>query len=237
MTITVAIDGSALGNPGPAGWAWVVSPQQWDAGGWPRATNNIGELSALLELLRATREAGLADEELLILADSQYVINCVTKWLPGWKRRGWKKADGQPVANRELLEEIDREIRGRHFRFEWVKGHAGHALNELADDRAREAAIAFQAGRPYAGGPGFDGQPTPREAPVAPPTETLNLDGPAPTVTSQQAVANWDAVLSAAQVRPVTITMPDGRDLLLMDAKQGCAALSGGEGTSAPTLF
>lgn len=155
MTITAAADGSALGNPGPAGWAWVVDEHQWRAGGWPRATNNQGELMAVLDLLHAT--APRANEALHILCDSQYVINSVTQWMPGWKRRGWRKADGKPVLNRELLEQLDVALHGRTVTFEWVKGHAGHPLNEAADDRAREAATAFQSGFEPNQGPGLAG--------------------------------------------------------------------------------
>lgn len=155
MTITAAADGSALGNPGPAGWAWYVDEDRWHAGGWPHGTNNQGELMAVLDLFRST--AHLADEPLHILCDSQYVINCVTKWLPNWKRRGWKKADGKPVLNADLLRQIDDELRGRTFTFEWVKGHAGHSLNEAADARARACATAFQAGTAPVEGPGFGG--------------------------------------------------------------------------------
>lgn len=155
MTITAAVDGSALGNPGPAGWAWVVSPDAWAAGGFKRATNNVGELTALLRLLQDTAEAGFADEPLVVLADSQYVINSVTKWMPGWKRRGWKKADGKPVLNREIMEQLDRALSGRDVRFEWVKGHAGHDLNEAADLRARAAAEARRSGKEAPSGPGF----------------------------------------------------------------------------------
>jgi ribonuclease HI len=152
MTITAAVDGSALGNPGPAGWAWVVSPDAWAAGGFDRATNNIGELMALVRLLEDTAAAGFEDEPLVVLADSQYVINSVTKWMPGWKRRGWKKADGKPVMNRELLERIDKAMKGRDVRFEWVKGHAGHDMNEAADLRARAAAEAHKTGSGRADG-------------------------------------------------------------------------------------
>jgi len=155
VTIIAAADGSALGNPGPAGWAWFIDEQQWRAGGWPNATNNQGELMAVFDLLRAT--AHRADEELLVLCDSQYVINSVTKWMPGWKRRGWRKADGKPVLNRDLLERLDAELQGRAVRFEWVKGHAGHALNEAADARARAAAAAFQRGLAPETGPGIAG--------------------------------------------------------------------------------
>lgn len=155
MTITAAVDGSALGNPGPAGWAWVVSETCWDAGGWAHGTNNLGELTAVLELLRATRTAGFAEEPLHVLADSQYAINVVTKWSRSWKKKGWVKADKKPIANLEVIRAIDSEIAGRPVTFEWVRGHAGHAMNEMADDRARGAAEAFQAGSPVPSGPGF----------------------------------------------------------------------------------
>ncbi|UPL10806.1 ribonuclease H family protein [Microbacterium sufflavum] len=152
MTITAAADGSALGNPGPNGWAWYIDDANWAAGGSPHGTNNQGELRAVLELLRAT--AG-TDEKLLIECDSRYVIDSVTKWMPGWKRRGWRKSDGGPVLNRDLLEGIDEAIRGRDVEFSWVKGHAGHPLNEAADERANAAAKAYQQGQEPRRGPGF----------------------------------------------------------------------------------
>ncbi|WP_164234143.1 ribonuclease H family protein [Microbacterium hydrocarbonoxydans] len=152
MTITAAADGSALGNPGPNGWAWYIDDANWAAGGSPHGTNNQGELQAVLELLRAT--AG-TDEKLLIECDSKYVIDSVTKWMPGWKRRGWRKADGAPVLNRELLEGIDEAMRGRQVEFSWVKGHAGHPLNEAADERANAAATAYKQKQEPRRGPGF----------------------------------------------------------------------------------
>jgi ribonuclease HI len=152
VTITAAADGSALGNPGPAGWAWYIDDDRWDAGGWSHGTNNMGELKAVLELFRAT--AGV-DDDLLVLCDSQYVINSVVKWMPGWKRKGWRKADGAPVMNVELMKEIDAVLEGRRYRFEWVKGHVGHELNEAADARARAVATAYQRGAEIPSGPGF----------------------------------------------------------------------------------
>ena len=154
MTITAAADGSSLGNPGPAGWAWYVDEDTWDAGGWPNGTNNLGELTAILRLLEATAETG---EELHILADSQYAINVVSKWRLSWKKRGWTKADKKPIKNLELIQEIDRAMEGRRVTFEWVKGHAGHRMNERADDLARACAEAYQAGRTPEPGPGFGG--------------------------------------------------------------------------------
>jgi ribonuclease HI len=155
VTITAAADGSALGNPGPAGWAWYVNDDCWRAGGWPHGTNNQGELMAVLDLFRST--AHIPQEHLRILCDSQYVINSVTKWMPGWKRKGWRKADGKPVLNVDLLKEIDKELVGRKYTFEWVKGHAGHDLNEAADERARAVALAYQQGVAARSGPGFRG--------------------------------------------------------------------------------
>lgn len=172
MTIVAAADGSALGNPGPAGWAWVINNSQWRAGGWSNATNNQGELMAVLDLLIATQH--LPHEPLHVLCDSQYVINSVTKWMPGWKRKGWRKADGKPVLNRQLLEQLDAALSGRNVTFEWVKGHAGHELNELADTRARDAATAFQTGNQPNQGPGFDEDSATASQLFAPATDTVN---------------------------------------------------------------
>jgi ribonuclease HI len=136
----------------------------------------MGELKAVLELFRAT--SGV-DDDLLVLCDSQYVINSVTSWMPGWKRRGWRKADGKPVLNVELLKELDEAIAGRRYRFEWVKGHVGHELNEAADERARAVATAFQRGTAIPTGPGF--APL-GEAPAAPASDaSATGDGAAPS--------------------------------------------------------
>ncbi|MDN5632248.1 ribonuclease H [Glutamicibacter protophormiae] len=156
MTIIASADGSALGNPGPAGWAWYIDPTSWQAGGWAHGTNNQGELTAVLNLLEETRHR--REEPLRVLCDSQYVINSVTKWMPGWKKKGWKKRDGKPVLNVDIMKALDRELAGRDVSFEWVKGHAGHELNEAADERARAMAVAYQKGTDPARmpvGPGF----------------------------------------------------------------------------------
>ena len=173
MTITASADGSALGNPGPAGWAWYIDDHTWAAGGWPHGTNNMGELKAVLELFRATAHV---DDELRILCDSQYVINSVTKWMPGWKAKGWRKSDGKPVMNLDLLKELDVAIVGRRYTFEWVKGHIGHEMNEAADARARGAAEAFARGAAPDPGPGYPGGRTPSVTRVAGvPVEPLSL--------------------------------------------------------------
>ena len=159
--IIAAADGSALGNPGPAGWGWYIDEDHWACGGWEHGTNNMGELKAVLDLFEAT--ASRPEAKLRVYCDSQYVINSLTKWMPGWKKKGWKKSDGKPVLNRDLLEALDNALTGRDYEFIWVKGHAGHELNEKADSLANGAARAFQEGRTPDGGPGFGSLASGRE--------------------------------------------------------------------------
>ncbi|WP_315259124.1 RNase H family protein [Rothia mucilaginosa] len=175
--IIAAADGSALGNPGPAGWAWYIDDDHWASGGWAHGTNNMGELKAVLDLFEAT--ASRPEAKLRVYCDSQYVINSLTKWMPGWKKKGWKKSDGKPVLNRDLLEALDRALAGRDYEFIWVKGHAGHELNEKADSLANGAARAYQEGREPAHGPGFGASADPATAAVeAPAVETPIVNAP-----------------------------------------------------------
>ena len=185
MTVIAAADGSALGNPGPAGWGWYVDADRWASGGWPHGTNNMGELTAVLDLLQQTTDL---DDDLLIYCDSTYVINSITKWMPGWKRRNWRKGDGKPVQNVEIMKAIDAAMQGRRVRFEWVKGHAGHELNEHADRLANGAAVAVSQGRQPDPGPGFGSSvrdedahaayvPTPKPEPEADLFSLLDSDG------------------------------------------------------------
>ena len=209
VTITAAADGSALGNPGPAGWAWYVNDDCWRAGGWPHGTNNQGELMAVLDLFRAT--AHVPAEDLLILCDSQYVINAVTKWMPGWKRKGWRKADGKPVLNVDLLKDIDQALVGRKYTFEWVRGHAGHELNEAADDRARAAATAYQQGVAVRQGPGFG-----TAAVGAPPAAPAGSTSPQAAHQAARATAAPVSQVAAPQqaMRPTQSTAPSGQQEL-----------------------
>lgn len=175
--IIAAADGSALGNPGPAGWAWYIDDDHWASGGWAHGTNNMGELKAVLDLFEAT--ASRPEAKLRVYCDSQYVINSLTKWMPGWKKKGWKKSNGKPVLNRDLLEALDRALTGRDYEFIWVKGHAGHELNEKADSLANGAARAYQEGREPAHGPGFGASADPATAAVeAPAVETPIVNAP-----------------------------------------------------------
>lgn len=141
-------------NPdGPGGWAWAVSPEHWQAGGHRSTTNNKMELRAVFEALSATP----VDRPIVIETDSMYVINCLTKWLPNWRRNGWRNSKKEPVANRAAIEAICDVLVGREVRWQHVKGHSGHVLNEVCDLRAGEAAAATRDGSPVDAGPGLDG--------------------------------------------------------------------------------
>lgn len=215
MTITAAADGSALGNPGPAGWAWYIDEDTWRAGGWPHGTNNMGELKAVLDLLESTAED--ADQHLVILCDSQYVINSVTKWMPGWKRKGWRKKDGKPVMNVELLQAIDRALAGRSVEFEWVKGHSGHAMNEAADKRANAAATAYSRNQDPQIGPGYRGAPPSATAAVsAAPESPAGSARPAvaPEASASPERSGRDGSAgSARRARPTPVAPADDDDL------------------------
>jgi ribonuclease HI len=172
-----------------------VDDDCWRAGGWPHGTNNMGELMAVLDLFEAT--AHVPQEHLHILCDSQYVINCVTKWMPGWKRKGWKKADGKPVLNVDILRQIDDAIKGRDYSFEWVRGHAGHDLNEAADVRARAAATAYQGKRAVDAGPGFAGATAIEEA--APTGTAPKRTAPTPAAEPGSAGVEQDDLFSSLE--------------------------------------
>lgn len=208
--IIAATDGSSLSNPGPAGWAWVIDDDRWAAGGWKEATNNQAELMAVLDLLNQTEP--VQDEPLLIQCDSQYVINTISKWMAGWKRKGWKKADGKPVLNLDLVKQLDQAIQGRKVDFEWVKGHTGHPLNERADELARAVATAYQEGTVPETGPGFSVEmicskselirpksATTQSEPASFGTEAKNVEGVSP---SEMALSEASVVDQVKESKP-----------------------------------
>lgn len=140
-------DGSALGNPGPGGWAFWVHDGCWASGSEAHTTNNRMELQACLEALRYVGP----DRAVEIRSDSKYLLDAIAPgrgWIHGWKRRGWKKADGGPVANLELFQAIDEllEARNAPILLTWVRGHSGEPGNERVDDLARSAATRAQSG-------------------------------------------------------------------------------------------
>jgi ribonuclease HI len=152
--IIAACDGASKGNPGPAAWAWVVgdadgSVVSWEAGPLGRATNNVAELTALLELLRSTDPM----TPLEVRMDSQYAMKAVTTWLPGWRRKGWRTASGGPVANQDLVMAIDTLLTGRDVTFVHTPAHQvdGDPLNAAADGAASRTAVTQQAAGSAAG--------------------------------------------------------------------------------------
>lgn len=156
--VVAATDGSAIRNPGPAAWCWYVGPDCWAAGTFAHSTNNIAELTAVQELLRAVPR----DVELEIRCDSAYTINAVTVWRFAWARKGWRTSSGSPVANADLIRSIAEHLTGRPaaVRFAKVRAHqstGGDALNEAADVRANSAARAVLAGERALTGPGYAG--------------------------------------------------------------------------------
>ncbi|MGV9253323.1 ribonuclease H family protein [Streptomyces sp. NPDC003697] len=161
--VVAACDGASKGNPGPAGWAWVVSddlrtPARWEAGPLGRATNNVAELTALERLLTATDP----DVPLEVRMDSQYAMKAVTTWLPGWKRNGWRTAAGKPVANQELVVRIDALLEGRSVDFRYVPAHQvdGDPLNDFADRAASRAATTQEPAGSALGSPEPPPSPT-----------------------------------------------------------------------------
>jgi ribonuclease HI len=132
--VQVATDGACKGNPGPGGWAWTTGLTD-DSGGQHVTTNQEMELRAILEALRAH-----PDQAIVILTDSQYAIDCVTTWLPGWRRRGWRTSARRPVKHQPTIKAIAAELDRRTVQLVKVPGHAGHPLNERADRLAAAAA-------------------------------------------------------------------------------------------------
>ncbi len=138
MTPAVLIytDGACRGNPGPGGWGAILisgGHRKEMCGGDLSTTNNRMELMAAIQALEALKKPCKVE----LHTDSQYVKNGVTQWIHGWKARGWRTADKSPVKNEDLWRRLDA-ARSRHqVDWRWVKGHAGHELNELADELAR----------------------------------------------------------------------------------------------------
>ncbi len=140
-------DGSAISNPGgPGGTGFVVLDRsrpavrfggtRWVADGENPVTNNRMELRAVLEAL-----GGLpAGQGVEVLSDSRYVVDSLSRWIHGWRRKGWRTAAGGPVLNRDLIEAIDARGRELDVRYQWIRGHDGHAVNEVVDGLALAAA-------------------------------------------------------------------------------------------------
>jgi ribonuclease HI len=140
-------DGSSLRNPGgPGGAGFIVfdrahsalrfGAERYTADGAFEVTNNRMELRAVLHALDGLPDGARVE----VVSDSRYVIDALTKWIHGWRRRGWKTAEGNPVLNRDLIEALDARARALAVSYRWVRGHAGNPLNELVDGLAQAAA-------------------------------------------------------------------------------------------------
>lgn len=129
-------DGACEGNPGPGGWAVILTYGERKrelAGGVPATTNNRMEITAAVEGLKALKEPC----EVEFFTDSQYVQNGISEWVRIWKFNGWKTKDKKPVKNEDLWRQLDAESKKHRITWRWLKGHAGHPMNERCDFLAR----------------------------------------------------------------------------------------------------
>ena len=134
-------DGACSGNPGPGGWGAILvygARRKELKGGENPTTNNRMELMAAIAALESLTRPCAVD----LHTDSQYVKNGITDWIRNWKRRDWKTADKKPVKNVDLWTRLDAAVARHEVKWLWVKGHAGDAMNERADELAREGAKA-----------------------------------------------------------------------------------------------
>ena len=144
-SVKIWTDGACSGNPGPGGWGVLMRYGEHERelfGGEAETTNNRMELQAAIEALNALNKPC----EVELTTDSQYVKGGITGWIHGWKKNGWKTANKKPVKNAELWQLLD-EVASRHkVTWKWIKGHAGHAENERADELARQGMADFKSG-------------------------------------------------------------------------------------------
>jgi ribonuclease HI len=131
-------DGACSGNPGPGGWGAILRSGDHEtelSGGDAATTNNRMEMTAVIDGLKKLKRS----VSVAIYTDSRYVMDGATKWLRGWKTKGWKTADKKPVKNEDLWRALDAEMARHRIRWHWVRGHSGHPENERADQLARDA--------------------------------------------------------------------------------------------------
>jgi ribonuclease HI len=141
--ITIWTDGACSGNPGPGGWGAILV---WNghrkelSGGEALTTNNRMEMMAAISALEALKRKSFVD----LWTDSAYLRGGITSWIHGWKRNGWRTADKKEVKNADLWQRLDEARMKHEVDWHWLKGHAGHAENERADELARLAMAPFK---------------------------------------------------------------------------------------------
>lgn len=136
--VEIYTDGACRGNPGIGGWGALLSCQGTEKrlyGSEQNTTNNRMELMGSIEALKALKRPC----EVILWTDSQYVKKGISEWLTGWKAKGWRTASNQPVKNQDLWQALDEEATRHQIDWRWVKGHAGHYGNEVADQLANQA--------------------------------------------------------------------------------------------------
>ena len=142
--VSIWTDGACSGNPGPGGWGAVLrygARERELMGGEALTTNNRMELTAAIEALEALKRPCAVS----LHTDSQYLRGGVTGWLDGWKRNGWRTADGKPVKNEDLWRRLDAAAKPHTIEWLWVRGHAGNKFNERADLLARNGMAPYLA--------------------------------------------------------------------------------------------
>lgn len=142
--VEIFTDGACSGNPGPGGWGAILrfGPHERELqGAEPDTTNNRMELMAAIVALESLKEPCDID----LTTDSQYVRQGITEWMPGWIRKNWRTAAGQPVKNKDLWQRLSTAAAMHHVRWHWVKGHSNHPENERCDALARDAITQMRA--------------------------------------------------------------------------------------------
>jgi ribonuclease HI len=144
-SVTIHTDGACSGNPGPGGWGAILEfgdHKKELKGGEAHTTNNRMELMGAIAALEALTRPCEVD----LHTDSTYLRDGIMSWIKKWKQNGWKTADKKPVKNIDLWQRLDTALARHTVRWHWVKGHAGHGMNERADELAREGIVAVKAG-------------------------------------------------------------------------------------------
>ena len=141
--VEIFTDGACSGNPGPGGWGAVLrygTVEKELSGGEPQTTNNRMEMMAAIMALESLKRPS----RIKLTTDSQYVKDGLTKWLPGWIKKGWKTSDNKPVKNVDLWQRLQAAMQGHQVELHWVRGHNGHPENERCDALARKAITALR---------------------------------------------------------------------------------------------